>query len=510
MTITGTNFIAGATVTFGGTAATSINVASATSITCTTPAHAAGAVNVVVTTSGGTATSTNGYTYNQAAPTITNINPTSGSTVGGTNVTITGTNFIAGATVTFGGTAATSINVASATSITCTTPAHAAGAVNVVVTTSGGAATSTNGFTYVTPPASTRYDQTNSNIVYGGSWNSFAKPGLAYMDSYGRSAASGASATIYFTGTRIDWIAMTGTTTGVVEVWLDGVKKATIDLASPSAAYQVNAWSSGTIADTAHTLELVRSGTSVAGKYIALDAVDIWGTIDAPSGPTRYDQTNSNIVYGGSWNSFAKPGLAYMDSYGRSAASGASATIYFTGTRIDWIAMTGTTTGVVEVWLDGVKKATIDLASPSAAYQVNAWSSGTIADTAHTLELVRSGTSVAGKYIALDAVDIWGTHRRSLRPHPLRPDQQQHRLRWQLELVREARPCLHGQLREIGRQRRLRHHLLHRYPHRLDRHDGDHHRRRGGLARRRQESHHRPGLSVRGLPGERVVERHHR
>ena len=49
MTITGTGFLAGATVSLGGTAATGVTVVSSTSITATTPAHAAGAVNVVVT-----------------------------------------------------------------------------------------------------------------------------------------------------------------------------------------------------------------------------------------------------------------------------------------------------------------------------------------------------------------------------------------------------------------------------------------------------------------------------
>ena len=48
MTITGTGFLAGATVTLGGTAATNVTVVNSTTITATTPAHAAGAVNVVV------------------------------------------------------------------------------------------------------------------------------------------------------------------------------------------------------------------------------------------------------------------------------------------------------------------------------------------------------------------------------------------------------------------------------------------------------------------------------
>ena len=48
-------------------------------------------------------------------------------------------------------------------------------------------------------------------------------------------APAGASATIYFTGTRLDWIAMKGTTTGIAVVYLDGVKKATINLAATAA-----------------------------------------------------------------------------------------------------------------------------------------------------------------------------------------------------------------------------------------------------------------------------------
>ena len=82
-------------------------------------------------------------------PTVTAISPTSGSTSGGTSVTITGTNFVSGATVSLGGSAATGVSVVSSTSITATTPAHAAGAVNVVVTnpdTQSG--TLNSGFTY--------------------------------------------------------------------------------------------------------------------------------------------------------------------------------------------------------------------------------------------------------------------------------------------------------------------------------------------------------------------------
>jgi len=89
-----------------------------------------------------------------AAPSVSSVSGTSGTTAGGTSITITGSNFLAGATVTIGGAACTSVNVVSATSITCTTPAGTAGAQNIVVTnTDAQSATLSGGFTYVAAPS---------------------------------------------------------------------------------------------------------------------------------------------------------------------------------------------------------------------------------------------------------------------------------------------------------------------------------------------------------------------
>ena len=89
------------------------------------------------------------------APTVTAISPNTGSTAGGTSVTITGTNFTGATGVTIGGAAATSVVVVSATSITAVTPARTAGAKDVVVTTPSGSGTGTGLFTYVAPPTVT-------------------------------------------------------------------------------------------------------------------------------------------------------------------------------------------------------------------------------------------------------------------------------------------------------------------------------------------------------------------
>jgi hypothetical protein len=139
VTLTGQNFVSGATVTFGGAAASSVVVVSATQITAHTPPHSQGSVNVVVTNPDGqSATLAGGFTFVASAPIVTGVSPTTGLTTGGTAVTLTGQNFVSGATVTFGGAAATSVAVASATRINAIAPPHKPGSVNIVVTNPDG------------------------------------------------------------------------------------------------------------------------------------------------------------------------------------------------------------------------------------------------------------------------------------------------------------------------------------------------------------------------------------
>ncbi|HJT16654.1 MAG TPA: IPT/TIG domain-containing protein, partial [Thermoanaerobaculia bacterium] len=83
-----------------------------------------------------------------AAPSLTALSTTVGLTTGGTSVTISGANLSGATSVTFGGVAAV-ITSQTSTSIVVSAPPHAAGPVDVVVTTAGGTATLPHAFTYV-------------------------------------------------------------------------------------------------------------------------------------------------------------------------------------------------------------------------------------------------------------------------------------------------------------------------------------------------------------------------
>jgi|GEM_PF-5881238 len=177
ITLSGFNFDAPGTVevSVGGNLATNVSVTSPTSLTCTTPAGSAGTSDIVVTTIGGSHTLPSAFTFtnsNPPAPTLTALAPSSGSISGGTAVRITGSNLNGTSAVDFGGMLATSIVVVSPTEVNVTTPAHAAGLVNVTITTPGGSDTLTGGFNYTTSGGSTLPTITsvtpNSGSVNGG------------------------------------------------------------------------------------------------------------------------------------------------------------------------------------------------------------------------------------------------------------------------------------------------------------------------------------------------------
>ena len=156
--ITGTNLTGATAVTFGGTAASSYTVNSATQITATAPARSAGTVDIRVTTAGGQSATNTGdrFTY-MPAPTVTDVTPDAGPTAGGTSVVIIGTNLTGATAVSFGGTAASSFTVNSATQITATAPARSAGTVDITVTTASGTSTtsSSDRFAYIAAPTVT-------------------------------------------------------------------------------------------------------------------------------------------------------------------------------------------------------------------------------------------------------------------------------------------------------------------------------------------------------------------
>ena len=165
-----------------------------------------GSYNATATLSSGTwvmqmatfrARGTSGQGSGNPAPAVSAISPNTGTANGGTAVTVTGTGFLSGATVTIGGTAATGVTVASSTSIKATTPAHAAGATDVVVqNTDNQSGALSGGYTYTSstggggsgvPAGATFYDDFSKGSLDTSKWipsNWGAPGGGTFVPSY--------------------------------------------------------------------------------------------------------------------------------------------------------------------------------------------------------------------------------------------------------------------------------------------------------------------------------------
>ena len=139
VTINGLNF-KGPDVTsvkFGAFPAAKFTVESGTSLTAELPPATAGTVDLIVTTSAGESAA--GVRFTIGNPTITSVSPVAGSKAGAELVTVTGSGFALGAatTFTFGKEHAASVNCASTSSCTMTTPSAAKAATVDVRATVG-------------------------------------------------------------------------------------------------------------------------------------------------------------------------------------------------------------------------------------------------------------------------------------------------------------------------------------------------------------------------------------
>lgn len=294
----------GNTVTVDGVAATGVAVVSDTQITCTTPAGAAGTtVDVAVANANGSDTLASGFTY-FATPTLTSISPSSGTSLGGTSVTLTGTGFQNNSpgtnSVTIDGTAATNIVVVSDTQITCESPAGTAGtSVDVIISNDNGSATFASSYTYFGTPTLASISP-STGFTTGGT--SITLTGTGFQDN------SAGTPTITLDGVAATGISVVSDTSitcttpagssGEVDVQVSNANgSATLsngfEYIEISASLSSLAVSSefGALADGVDTVDLSvvlrgTNGSLLSGQPIALSASGLQNTLTPASGTT--------------------------------------------------------------------------------------------------------------------------------------------------------------------------------------------------------------------------------
>ncbi|HYU68110.1 MAG TPA: Ig-like domain-containing protein [Burkholderiales bacterium] len=221
------------------------------------------------------------------------------------------------------------------------------------------------------------------------------------------STTPGAQATLPFNGTSISWIGYRGPDAGIARVYLDGVFAGEVDLYYSDPRVQAIVFTSPTLADANHTITIEATGQKNAassGPLVAVDAFDV----TRPG--TRFEETDPSVAYSGSWIQGNLNRAWSMGTISESNSAGATATFTFTGTSVSWIGCRKFTTGIANVYLDGVFVAEIDtFASPREGYQDIIFKATGLASGSHTLTIEATGRqnpAASNNYIVVDAFDV--------------------------------------------------------------------------------------------------------
>ncbi|MFZ0042619.1 MAG: beta galactosidase jelly roll domain-containing protein, partial [Solirubrobacteraceae bacterium] len=148
------------------------------------------------------------------------------------------------------------------------------------------------------------------------------------------------------------------------------------------------------------------TSTSVDQTHIALD----FNAKPISAITYTYDDTDPALVYTGNWSHVANQsytGGDYKNTESFSNTAGDSMSVNFTGTAVRWIGSQTNNHGYADVYIDGVKQATVDCsgnASQAVLFSKTGLSSGT-----HTLKIVVDGTHSSAStdnYVSIDAIDV--------------------------------------------------------------------------------------------------------
>jgi len=219
------------------------------------------------------------------------------------------------------------------------------------------------------------------------------------------STTAGATLTLPFRGTGINWSGYRGPDGGIATVQIDGGAPTQVDTYSPTQKFQPVVFSVGGLADGNHTLTITATGSRNAASTNSRIVVD---AIDVITPGRRYEEYDSSVSFSGTWDDMHRDSRVFSE--GASAVSnhgGATATFRFSGTSVTWIGcQKASASGTARVTLDGVVQGDFSMNQnyPIEGYQMPVFRKDGLAPGPHTLivEVVSDG----GGYVVVDAFDV--------------------------------------------------------------------------------------------------------
>ncbi|MFE7708118.1 beta-galactosidase [Streptomyces sp. NPDC057486] len=152
------------------------------------------------------------------------------------------------------------------------------------------------------------------------------------------------------------------------------------------------------------------------------------GTVPGPPGPASYRWNDSDpdaLTYTGSWQHASGQSWTsgdYKDDETFSDKAGDSLEVTFDGPVVRWIGPDSVNHGTADVYIDGVKKATVDSYAASAVFQQVKYEADDLGPGRHTLRIVVTGKkgdpASQGTFVSVDAIDTTPTTPPAPQPSP--------------------------------------------------------------------------------------------
>jgi len=235
------------------------------------------------------------------------------------------------------------------------------------------------------------YDDTNAAWFYTSNWWTY-NGGGPFSGSLHYSVTPREFAQFSFTGEQFSFSYTRLSDRGVVDVYIDGLKAASVDESGADQWQYV--WVSGLLPSGTHTVRLVHA----SGSVVDIDAVRIIGTA-AVLGSGMHDDADPAWFYSVPWQTYSGTGPS-AGTLHYSLMPGETAQVSFSGTQFTLMYTQLSDRGQMDVYVDGSYAATID--ESGAAEWQHTWISGTYAAGTHTVVFKhKSGTAVD-----IDAIDV--------------------------------------------------------------------------------------------------------
>ena len=253
-------------------------------------------------------------------------------------------------------------------------------------------------------PSTVYADDADSGVVYNGTWNTVTNDNAYYKNTckYGNTANGYIQYT--FKGTQIEWFGLKNADLGMADVYIDGALAAgNIDCYSTTRMSQLLFSKTG-LSNGSHTIKVVVKGTknaASAGTYLVHDyfAYSAEGSV--------IDDANAGTTYNGTWSTDNTPTY-----YGNTCHVGNTTNGYFqytfTGTQVNWYGLKNVDLGVADVYIDGVKAASVDCYSTTRLVQ-QLFSKTGLSYGSHTIKVVVTGTkngASGGTFLVHDFFEV--------------------------------------------------------------------------------------------------------